>query len=257
MKFGFIVTRHVNSIETNKYWNHGIKLLKMFYPLATIIIIDDGSDPSFLKADKDLDYSNIEIIQSEYIGRGELLPYIYFLRNPQWFENAVILHDSVFIHKRIAFEKLQKPVAPLWFFPYDKENIHNILRICSGLKNNYTLMHKLTQNQPTVLGMHSPDDFVCCFGAQSFINYHFLNKIEEKYGISNLVYYVKSRMDRCALERIMGLLFTIEYPALMNYKSLLGNIQVVGNWGYSFEKYQTQLYNKKRVKSVVKVWTGR
>jgi len=256
MLFGFIVTRHVNSINTNKYWNHSLKLLRMFYPLVKIVIIDDGSNPAFLKADDQI-YSNVEFIQSEYIGRGELLPYIYFLRNPQWFENAVILHDSVFIHKRIAFEKLKTPVMPLWFFPYDKENIHNILRICSGLKNNYILMHKLTQNQPNILGMNSSNEFACCFGAQSFINYNFLNKIEEKYGITNLVYYIKNRTDRCALERIIGLLFTMEYPALMNYKSLLGNIQVVGNWGYSFEDYQNHLYNKKRIKPVVKVWTGR
>ena len=35
--FGFIITRHVNSFHTNKYWNHCIKLLRMYYPLKNEI----------------------------------------------------------------------------------------------------------------------------------------------------------------------------------------------------------------------------
>ena len=104
--------------------------------------------------------------------------------------------------------------------------------------------------------MNSLHNFVCCFGVQAYINYHFLSKLEAKYKITNLVNYVKTRTDRCALERIMGLLFCIEYPPLIKQKSLLGNISIVGNWGYSFEKYEKELRYKK-IKPVVKVWTGR
>ena len=41
--FGFIITRHVNSENTNRYWNHSIKLLRFFYPNKKIVIIDDGN----------------------------------------------------------------------------------------------------------------------------------------------------------------------------------------------------------------------
>ena len=37
--YGFIITRHVNSIKTNNYWNHSVKLLRTFYPLIKIVII--------------------------------------------------------------------------------------------------------------------------------------------------------------------------------------------------------------------------
>jgi hypothetical protein len=121
---GFIILRHVNSIKTNRYWNQNIKLLRILYPYKLIIIIDDNSKQEFVNAD--FDYKNIQVIQSEYPGRGELLPYIYFLKY-KWFDNAVIIHDSVFFHKRIAFEKIKQPVVPLWHFEYDKENIQNIL----------------------------------------------------------------------------------------------------------------------------------
>ena len=38
--FGFIITRHVNSENTNKYWNHCVKCLRTFYPEKKIVIIE-------------------------------------------------------------------------------------------------------------------------------------------------------------------------------------------------------------------------
>ena len=101
--FGFIITRHVNSKSTNKYWNHTVKILRTLYPNTKIIIIDDNSNKTFVKAH--FNYKNIEIIKSEFPGRGELLPYYYYIKN-KFFENAIILHDSVFFHKRINFNAL-------------------------------------------------------------------------------------------------------------------------------------------------------
>ena len=76
--FGFIITRHVNSSKTNKYWNRCVKLINIYYPSKPIIIIDDNSDDDFLKEDSR--YENVTVIKSEFPGRGELLPYIYFLK---------------------------------------------------------------------------------------------------------------------------------------------------------------------------------
>ena len=82
--YGFIITRHVNSENTNKYWNQNVKLIRTFYPLRQIVIIDDNSTQEFVKADHQ--YKNLTIIQSEYPGRGELLPYIYYLKY-KWFSD--------------------------------------------------------------------------------------------------------------------------------------------------------------------------
>jgi hypothetical protein len=254
MSFGFVITRYVHSIQTNKYWNHSVKLLRILYPLKKIIIIDDNSKQEFIKAD--YNYKNVEIIQSEYPGRGELLPFIYFLKY-KWFDHAVILHDSVFIHKKILFHKITEPVVPLWHFNYDKENIHNILRISSGLKNNYKLTKLLTENNTNMLGMPVTKDFICCFGAQAYISHSFLVSLENKYAFTNLVNLIKTKTDRCALERLMGLLFSVEHPSLLNYKSILGNIMYVGNWGYTYDQYEEHFNKKKIIKIVVKVWSGR
>ena len=224
MTYGFIITRHVNSHTTNKYWNQCVKLIRTYYPFKQIIIIDDNSNQNFVSAD--CDYQNIQIIQSEYPKRGELLPYIYFLKH-KWFDNAVIMHDSVFIHKRIPFELFTYPVLPLWHHNYDKENLHNLLRICSNLKNNSFLKQKLhngTNSDISILGMQNNDNFNLCFGVQAYINLHFLEMLENKYNITNLTSVIKNRTDRCSLERIMGLLFCQEYPKLKQKGSIFGNI---------------------------------
>ena len=59
---------------------------------------------------------------------------IKYLYKNNYFDNAVIIHDSVFFHKRINFERLiGTKVLPLWHFKADKENVNNTLLISNKL----------------------------------------------------------------------------------------------------------------------------
>src|ERR1700734_1857442 len=98
MTFGFVIPVHASSEFTNNYWLENCKCIKKLYPNVDIKIIDDNSSHFIVPDDLNLD--NIEIIKSEYPGRGELLPYYYFYKY-KWFDVAVILHDSCFIQKEI------------------------------------------------------------------------------------------------------------------------------------------------------------
>jgi hypothetical protein len=251
--YGFIITRHVNSETTNCYWNNAVKLLRKLYPLRKIVIIDDNSDYNFVKAE--FDYKNVQTIQSEFPKRGELLPYYYFLKY-KFFKNAIIIHDSVFFHKRIPFEKLNGiNVIPLWYFHPDKEDIENRKRITRHLKN-YQIINNKFSNDMVTLGLPT-DKWFGCFGVQSYINIHFLERIEQKYGITSLISAVHCRRDRCCLERIFGCIFFTECPNILKQKSLLGNIMKYQTWGYSYNEYITNLKKGIIPKAVVKVWTGR
>jgi hypothetical protein len=254
--YGFIITRHVNSEKTNKYWNQSVKLIRTFYPLRKIVIIDDNSNQDFVKAD--FNYGNLTIIQSEYPGRGELLPYIYYLRY-KWFPNAVIIHDSLFIHNKIPFEKFGMPVLPLWHHSYDKENINNLNRLASSLQNNSILLRKIAKKNDLVISLKSTNDtFYLCFGGQSYIQLRFLELLENKYRISNLVNTVHNRTDRCSLERILGLLFCQEYPKLNTIKSFFGDIMKQPRaFSYTYDDYCSDLSKKRIINPFVKVWTGR
>jgi hypothetical protein len=254
--FGFIITRHVNSENTNRYWNRSIKLLRIFYPTKKIVIIDDNSDANFLKAD--YDYSNVEIIQSEFPGRGELLPYYYFIKN-KFFENAIIIHDSVFFHKRINFEALNgTSVLPLWYFDADNENESNTIKLIENLKNKTIIQDKLKYNVINTFSIMSDKRWSGCFGCQSYINHNFLLHIENKYNISSLTQVVLNRTDRCGLERIMGSIFCTEYPKTNTSKSIFGHILKYPFSGkYSYDMYNTDLKKGTTIKPVVKIWTGR
>jgi hypothetical protein len=251
--FGFIITRHVNSVKTNNYWNHSVKLIRTLYPYKKIVIIDDNSNYDYVKAE--FNYNNLEIIQSEFPGRGELLPYYYFLKY-KFFKNAVIIHDSIFFHSHIRFDKLNGiNVLPLWYFHSDKENVENTKRIARNLKNNSLIYNKLDNNL-NILGISS-DKWYGCFGVQSYINLNFLQYIENKYGISNLISAVTCRADRCCLERIFGIIFFNESPNLFKRKSLLGNIMKYQTWGYTYDQYMSNMKKGSIPANVVKIWTGR
>ena len=256
--YGFIITRHVNSEQTNKYWNQAVKLIRSIYPLRQIIIIDDNSDYSFIKSD--FDYKNITIIQSEFPKRGELLPYFYYLKH-KWFPNAVIIHDSLFIHKKIRFDTFSMPVVPLWHHHYDKENVQNIIRITSSLKNNKLLINKISNNNDEMIinfGFSNNNKFNLCFGGQCYIKLSFLEMLENKYNITNLINVVHNRTDRCSLERVLGLLFCQEYPSLITIHSLFGDIMKHHKaFTYNFDEYIHDLSNKQICHSFIKVWTGR
>jgi hypothetical protein len=251
--YGFIITRHVNSENTNKYWNNCVKLLKTLYPFRSIVIIDDNSIQEFVKPE--FEYKNVTIIHSEFKGRGELLPYYYYLKN-KFFENAIIIHDSVFFHRRIEFDLFKDvKVIPLWFFYADKENVDNTIKISSILSNSYELQNKISNNT-MVLGLKHLK-WYGCFGCQSYINHNFLLSIENKYHISNMIHIVHNRKDRCCLERIFGAIFFTEYQKIIHIKSLFGNIMKYQRWGYSYNDYQNDIQKGKIPKTVIKIWTGR
>jgi hypothetical protein len=252
--YGFIITRHVNSEKTNNYWNRCIKLIRTFYPHRKIVVIDDNSNQEFVKAE--FEYKNVIYEQSEYPGRGELLPYTYFLKN-HYFDNAVIIHDSVFFHKRVNFEKLiGLDVLPFWHFDADKENFLNTQNLSTVLKNHYELQVKINMNEINILGLNKTG-WNGIFGVQSFINYNFLNYINNKYKITNLLHVVKNRSDRCCLERLFGILFSSESKKNISNKSLFGHIHNYQNFGYSYDQYINDINNNKIPRYIVKVWSGR
>ena len=79
MSLGFIILRHVNSLETNRLWIECYDSIRKFYPLHKILIIDDNSKYNFVDKSKVL--FNTLLIQSEFPGRGELLHYYYYLQH--------------------------------------------------------------------------------------------------------------------------------------------------------------------------------
>ena len=230
-ELGFIILRHVNNELTNKYWIVCYDNIRKYYPENFIIIIDDNSNYSFI-TDKKLYKTNI--INSEYKGRGELLPYYYYLSN-KLFDIAVIIHDSVFINKYVDFTINKYKL--LWEFEHHSDQIEDETKMIEIFNDNELL--SFYENKNLWNG---------CFGGMSVIRHDYLIDINNKYDISKLLNYVLNRYNRCSFERVIGCLLQ------KNEKKevLLGNINYYYQWGISFNEKDN--YNHL---PLLKVWTGR
>ena len=232
---GFIMTRHVNSKETDQYWKLSYSHIRRHYPHNKIVIIDDDSNPLYLDKSSERNLYNTVVINSEYPRRGELLPYIYFIKN-KWFDTAVIIHDSVFINKLIDFRvknyKMIGDAHHMYDHPKDE------IRMLNGLDNNAEL-----------LNLHSQKHlWRVCYGALSIITHDFLSKLHNRYNLYKLIPYVKTRYNRISFERIIACMMNLNDT----HATLVGELDRYIPYGTKLkdiERYRDKLF--------IKVWRGR
>lgn len=231
--FGFIILRHVICKSTNKYWIHCYNCIRKYYPENYILIIDDNSNYEFITNEK---LYKTAIINSEYPGRGELLPYYYYLHN-KIFDIAVILHDSTFISKYIDFDVDKYKF--LWEFEHYWDQIEDELR----------MIHAFNDAELTEF-YEKKSSWKGCFGAMTVIAHDYLVEVNNKYEIRKLLNLVLNRYNRCSFERVIACLL----QKTEKMESLFGNIHLYcGNQG-------TTTFNDKHTCKhlpIIKVWTGR
>lgn len=241
---GFILTRHVNSPTTNKYWNHSYRTIRKYYPDNIIMIIDDNSIKEQVVADSDIVLENCFIVSSGFRGAGEILPYYYFLKY-RLFDKAVVLHDSVFFNSFVDFESMTDDVIFLWHFTqHEWDNIDDEVGLLGKLENKDEMIDFYFQKHL----------WYGCFGGQCVITYDFLKQIEDTYKLTNIVPHITNRVKRYAVERILGCIFTMNNRNLLHKASLFGTIYNYMPWGYSFS-----MYNEDPCPHLplVKVWSER
>ena len=241
---GFVLLRHVNSFDTNLYWQVSYASIRRHHPNAKIIIIDDNSDETFLQLNLVLRLHNTEIIQSAWPGRGELLPYLYYLEH-RWFDTAVILHDSTFLQRPVEVDGMHDYTF-LWTFEHwwDKP----------AKERSYIA---LLRNHRDILAFYGRKSaWKGCFGAMSVVRYEYLKKVDEHCDLRRLLHVIRTRADRMAFERILACLLDVHRDRTNAASpSLFGDIHRFCRWGISFDEWLTNASN--RDLPIVKVWSGR
>jgi len=229
--FGFIVLRHVNDQRTSQYWVHCYDCIRRYYPENAIMFIDDNSNYEFIE---DRPLYKASVIQSEFPGRGELLPYYYYYHNKR-FATAVIIHDSVFINALVDFRVDEYKI--IWDFEHDWDQVDDETTQIRAF------------NDPGILEFHrKKGNWTGCFGCMSVITHDYLSSIYRKYDLSLLLGLVVSRYNRSSFERVLACLLQKEAKANI----LLGKINAYCPWGVTFE----QLAHFSHL-PMIKVWTGR
>jgi hypothetical protein len=235
-KIGFIITRHVSQKIHDTYWKKCYNHIRHFYNDNIIIIIDDNSNYELIDIEFQNKLNNTIIIQSEYIGRGELLFYYYYLKYPL-FNTAVCIHDSVFINKYIDFDT--NSCSFIWHFDtHEWDNTIDEQNIIKQLKNSQKLLD-FYNNKNLWKG---------CFGVMSVISYEFLKKIDDLYDFERLLNIIKNKHERCCFERIFACM--IHYNT--NFTSLYGDINEYCQFGIQFQYINNLLHLP-----IIKVWSGR
>jgi hypothetical protein len=230
-ELGFIVLRHVNNELTNEYWAHCYNCIRKYYPESHVLIIDDNSNYDFIK---NIDLYKTTIINSEYHGRGELLPYYYYLHN-KLFDTAVIIHDSVFINSNIDLNVDKCKI--LWSFEHHWDNYEDELELISSF------------NDMELFSFYANKDlWKGCLGGMSIIRHDYLKFVNNKYDISKLLDLVLTRSNRCSFERVIACLLLINNKS----ESLLGNIHDYVRWGITFHDKDNYTHLP-----IIKIWTGR
>ena len=243
MELGFVLTRHVNSEKTNKYWNECYSCIRKFYPTNTVIIIDDNSKYEYIQTLPDTPpITNVFFIQSEFPGRGELLPY-YYLNKYKLFPKAIIIHDSVFIQQPINLETSSE-VKLIWNFQHFWEKPPN-----PDLTNDIKyLISKLNpQHTQRLLELYEKkEQWTGSYGVMSIINTEYISStLHETYHFFNLLDHITTRTQRCCLERVFGLICSDSIQTAA--PTLLGDIHhyinQYCNWEYNFDQYMNDKNN--------------
>jgi len=242
--FGFIILRHIDSEETNKLWLHNILNIRKYYR-NKIYIVDDNSDEKYINDGENELYRDVKIIYSAYKKRGEILPYYYFYIN-NWFKKCIILHDSVFINKYIDFNKYRDDIYYLWHFNHSYNNLEG--------ENN---MMKFL-NHEDIIPKYDEKKWWGCFGGQTIISYDFLEKIQKKFKLFNLLKYIDNREKRMNFERIFSVLCSLLKSDLYDNKSIYGDIHDYMNWEYKYNQYlEDKKNNNVSHLELIKTWHGR
>ncbi len=242
----FIITRHVTNELTDRYWKESYTCVRKFYPHVKILIIDDNSP---YKSSNNFALENCEIIQSEYHGRGELLPYYYFYKlKPA--EKAVIIHDSVFLNSTIDYESVNT-YKFLWSFQHHWDNdvmISNIL-------------NKFSYSSQVLDFYMQKNNWDGCFGAMSIITWNYINLINKRFNFFNvLLDIIVNREYRMCFERIIATVCTM---LSCRNEAIYGDIHGwvlyttnnVKSWNITYEEYE----ERKKISDykIMKVWSGR
>ena len=235
----FVILRNIQKTSDNDLWLSAYQSIRQYYT-NQIVIIDDNSSLNTFNGK----LVNTEIIQSEYNGAGEILPYHYFLKE-KWADTMIFLHDSMVIHRLFTDDELDHEVVVHWHFNEKDKAI---------VKKSVALLSYLTKSteieEYALNGLWNG-----VFGGASIIDLSVVEMLEEKYKITNLVNFIRTRKQRQLVERVLGMILSYE-------KNVTSNFGDIMKYPYSFQSnnLKTAMHNISQANyntAIIKLWRGR
>ena len=205
---GFVIGRHIAKADHVALCSRAHASVRRFYPDSPILIVDDNSP---LEGPDDYD-AQTSVVRSTFPGAGEFGLYYYY-HHTRAFDRAVFLHDSMVINRPLDLSNAHA-IKYLWHFAYHEslwQHVNDVERLLSELADREGAERKYRSNAWT--GM-----FGCCCS----LTWSCLDRIVQRYQLFRLLPKVNTRATRCAMERVLGILFSEELR--QDSPSLNGNI---------------------------------
>lgn len=241
----FVILRHLRNSQDNDLWISSYHSIRKFYT-NKIIIIDDNSTVNTVNGK----LFNTEIIMSDWNGAGELLPYYYFLKN-KWADRMIFLHDSMFLNRPFRPSELEGPVRFHWHFSKAAKADKRVLTYLS-----------LLSESDDVAEFAATSRWYGCFGGASIISWDIVQQLEERYSLcTQLILSVRTRSDREAVERVIGILLfyegIIEETSCSNFGDILEYPDAFESQHNNAETAAHVLNQRGYDSAILKVWRGR
>jgi len=187
---------------------------------------------------------NTTIIQSEYNGAGELLPYYYFQKY-KWADTMIFIHDSMVLHRVFTDDELDREVVFHWHFKETNE---------LTIKKTIALLSSITRSSE-ISELALSGSWIGCFGGGIIIDAAVMNMLEEKYNISKLIMFIRTRKQREIIERILGILLSYEKQVTSNFGDIMDYPQKfeTNTLSVAIHNVSKAGYNT----AIIKLWRGR
>lgn len=239
----FVILRNIRHTKDNDLWISSYNSIRRFYT-NPIKIIDDNSSINTVNG-KLID---TEIIQSEWNGAGEILPYYYFMKQ-KWADRMIFIHDSMFLSRPFHDNELSDSVRFHWHFAADDRKYSTYL---SALSHSESIIEYSKQRSA----------WKGCFGATSIISLELVQALEKKYGIfSRLTMAIRTRPEREIFERIFGMIMCYEghvtAQSCSNFGDILRYPDAFESQFQTLETASQRLIDARYDTAIVKVWRGR
>ena len=194
----FIISHFANSSRHNDALSKCIKSIRLHYGDIQIYIIDDHST---IPIPEEILMYNINISVNPFQCSGEVGCLYWYLMNPQVGAYAFIIHDSMYAINPIdPVECIRNsPCHMLWYF--DRAFSYHHPRILN-LLNNMNLPIEVI-NKFRFFAVRS---WLGCFGMSVLITHERIKHYQDTYNLFSQIHNIKTRDDREAFERIMGLI---------------------------------------------------
>lgn len=212
---GFIIPSYVATWDHLNVLKQALSRIRQYHDYP-IVIINDHSPVDLNPLMNQ--FSNVRIELSLRKARGEMNPYLHYYQN-RYFDIAIVIQDSMLIKKKLENVEQVSDIKFLRYFICNRSacNITPEPATAYNIQNNIyhhgdLIMHLVTkiENKNKSFYDFCADlyyqkmEWIGCYGMQSIITWDFLNEMQLKTNVLDILDFMKDRRDRMAMEAIFA-----------------------------------------------------